>query len=66
MNAGEAKLIEHVRRYNQELAARRVEDDPVVRKLHVAKRITWMISLASAFLFYYLIDKMQEALSILR
>jgi hypothetical protein len=66
MNASEAKLIEHVRTYSRELAARRVEDDSVVRKLHVAKRITWMISLACAFLFYYLIDKMQEALSILR
>lgn len=66
MDAGEAKLIEHVRRHNQELAARRVEDDPVVKRLHVAKRIVWMISLAGAFLFYYLIDKMQEALSILR
>jgi hypothetical protein len=66
MTASEAKSIEDLRRYNRELAARRIEDDPVVRKLQVAKRITWMISLAGAFLFYYLIDKMQEALSILR
>lgn len=65
MTASEAKSIEDLRRYNQELAARRVEDDPVVRRLHMAKRIVWMISLAGAFLFYYLIDKMQEALSIL-
>ena len=57
--------VEALRRYNSELAARRVEDDPVVQRLQVAKRIIWMITLAGAFLFYYLIDKMQEALSIL-
>ena len=66
MNASETKSIDDLRRYNQELAARRVEDHPVVRRLHVAKRIVWMVTLAGAFLFYYLIDKMQEALSILR
>jgi hypothetical protein len=57
--------VEALRRYNRDLAERRVEDDPVVRGLQVAKRIVWMITLAGAFLFYYLIDKMQEALSIL-
>jgi len=65
MTTMEIKSIEDLRRYSQELAARRVEDDPVVQKWHVAKRIVWMISLAGAFLFYYLIDKMQEAISIL-
>ena len=65
MAASEAKSIKDLRRYNQELAVRRVEDDPVVRRLHVAKRIVWMLSLAGAFLFYYLIDKMHEAISIL-
>jgi hypothetical protein len=65
MAASEAKSIKDLRRYNQELAVRRVEDDPVVRRLHIAKRIVWMLSLAGAFLFYYLIDKMHEALSIL-
>jgi hypothetical protein len=66
MTTTELKSIADLRRYSQELASRRVQDDPVVRKLHAAKRITWMISLTGAFLFYYLIDKMQEALSILR
>jgi hypothetical protein len=58
MTASEAKSIENLRRYNQQLAVRRVEEDPVVRRLHVAKRITWMISLAGAFLFYCLINKL--------
>ena len=66
MTTMEINSIEGPRRYSQEPAARRVEDDPVVQKWRVAKRIVWMISLAGAFLFYYLIDKMHEALSILR
>ena len=45
---------------------RRVEDDPAVRRWHVAKRIVWMLALAEAFLIYYLLDKLQEALSILK
>jgi hypothetical protein len=65
MTASEANTIEARRRHHQELAARRVEDDPVVRRWHVAKRIVWMIALAAAFLFYYLIDKLREALTIL-
>jgi len=63
--AGTSSLAE-LRKYNQELANKKVEDDPVVRKLHVAKRITWMILVAGSFLFFYLIDKMSEAIAILR
>lgn len=66
MTVAELKLIEELHRHTEELASRRVEDDPVVRKLRVAKRIIWMILIAGAFLFYYLMDKMQEALAILR
>jgi hypothetical protein len=65
MTASEAKSMDDLRKYSQELAARRVEDDPAVQRWHVAKRIVWMISLAGAFLFYYLMDKMHEAISIL-
>lgn len=49
-----------------EATQRRVEDDPAVQRWHVAKRITWMLVLAEAFLIYYLLDKLQEALSILK
>lgn len=66
MDTSELTSIEDLREYCQDLATRRVENDPVVQKWHVAKRIVWMISLAGAFLFYYLIDKLHEALFILR
>lgn len=55
-----------LQKYNRELAAKKVEEDPVVRRLQIAKRITWMILLAGAFLFFYLMDKLNEALSILK
>jgi hypothetical protein len=61
----ELKLIAGLHRRSQELAARRVEDDPAVQKWYVAKRIVWMALLAAAFLIYYLIGKLLEALSIL-
>ncbi len=66
MIASEAKVIEEPSRRRQEVAVRRVEDDPAVQRWHAAKRIVWMLSLAGAFLFYYLIDKLHEALSLLR
>lgn len=65
MNETELKSLEDLHRYCRELAARKVEDDPRLQKLRVAKRIAWMVILAISFLFYYLLDKLQEALSIL-
>ena len=65
MATSEIKSIEDLRRQSLELAARQVDDDPVVQRWHVAKRITWMVLLAGAFLFYYLIEKLHEALAIL-
>ena len=55
-----------VARRRRDPVERSVEDDPAVQRWHVAKRIVWMISLASAFLIYYLLDKLHEALSMLR
>jgi len=66
MTGIEATAIDAARRQRQDTAERRVEDDPAVQRWHVAKRIVWMITLAEAFLIYYLLDKVQEALSILR
>ena len=65
MTTVELNSIEDLHRYCQDLAARKVEDDPVVRKLQSAKQATWLFVMTCAFLFYYLIDRMQEALSIL-
>ncbi|MGH8635408.1 MAG: hypothetical protein ACRET7_14915 [Burkholderiales bacterium] len=53
-------------RYRQGLALKKANDDLVLRKWQVAKRFTWMILLAGAFLVFYLMDKLNEALSILR
>jgi hypothetical protein len=57
--------LEDLHRYSEALARRSVDDDPVVRRLHSAKQIVWLFLLTLSFLFYYLIDKMQEALGIL-
>ena len=57
--------LESLQRYAQEVASRRVDDDPVVRKMHTAKQATWLFLLTLSFLFYYLIDKLQEALGML-
>ena len=62
MTKSEAAAIGQPRRSDE----RRVEDDPAVQRWHVAKRIVWMLVLAEAFLIYYLLDKLQEALSILK
>ena len=65
MNAAQLKSLEDLHRYAQEVAARRPEDDPKLQKLQLAKQTVWLFLLACMFLFYYLIDKMGEALSVL-
>jgi len=65
MSETELKSLVDLHRYCQELASRKVEDDPLTRKLQAAKRIVWLLLLAGAFLFYYLLDKLQAALSLL-
>ena len=66
MSETELKSLEDARRQSQEPAARRAGDDRVLRWMQVAKRITWMILVAGAFLAYYLLDKMQEAVALLK
>jgi hypothetical protein len=58
--------VEDLKSYNQELATRKPEDDPRVRRLQIAKRITWMVLLAAAFLAFYLMDKLSDALNLLK
>jgi hypothetical protein len=48
------------------IAARRVEDDPVVRRLQYAKQVTWLSLLTAAFLIYHLTGRMQDALYLVR
>lgn len=66
MGQAEINSLEDARQHNQERAARRAEAALPARWGPVAKRITWMALVAGSFLFYYLIDKLQEALSLLK
>ena len=53
-------------RHSQDLADNKAKDDRVVQRWRAAKRITWSILLAGSFLVFYMMDKLNEALSILR
>jgi hypothetical protein len=66
MDQVELKSLAELKSYNQELAGKKPEDNPAVQKLHTAKRITWVLLLAASFLAFYLLDKLSEALSILK
>ncbi|MGH8649505.1 MAG: hypothetical protein ACREUP_09395 [Burkholderiales bacterium] len=66
MSQTELKSIDEARRYNQELAARRAEDELPPRWAQIAKRITLIVLLGAAILIYYILDKMQEAVSLLK
>lgn len=65
MSETELKSFADVRRHSQELAARRAGDERALRRGKIAKRITWMVLIAGAFLVYYLFDKLEQALSLL-
>jgi hypothetical protein len=68
MGVGQADLksVEDLKSYNEELAARKPEDNPAVQRMQVAKRITWALLLAASFLAFYLMDKLSEALDLLK
>lgn len=66
MSQTEIKSLADVRRHSQVLAAQRTGVELPPRWAKVAKRITWMVLIAGAFLAYYLLDKLEEALSLLR
>ena len=59
------RSVEEFHQYSEELAKKRVEDDPKVQAWYLAKRSTGLFLLAFSFLFFYLIDKMVTALSLL-
>jgi len=65
MTATQLKSVVDLHKYAQDVAARRPERDPAVQKLHKAKQMVWLSLLTSMFLFYYLLDKMSEALALL-
>ncbi len=66
MTHTELRELTEFHRQTVELANKvQVGDDPAYRKWCVAKRVIWMGLLAGSFLFFYLISKMHEALTIL-
>ena len=66
MSETDLKSLDGARRYIREQEDRRARDDRVQRRAQVVKRITWMILLAAALLAYYLLDKLSEAVSLLK
>jgi hypothetical protein len=60
------RSIEDLRRYSLALASRNVADDPVVRALQSARQLTWFGMLCGSFLCYHLMDKLLEALLMLK
>jgi hypothetical protein len=60
------KSVEDLKSYNRELAGKKAEDNPAVQRMHVVKRITWVLLLAASFLAFYLMDKLSEALNLLK
>ncbi|MGH8623429.1 MAG: hypothetical protein ACREUB_07380 [Burkholderiales bacterium] len=66
MSQDESKSLAEPQRHGPDLADKSVKDSPAVRKWQVARRVMWMLLLAGAFLAYYLLDRLNEALSILK
>ncbi len=68
MSETKLKSLDDAHQYNQELAARvrRAEEELPPHWARIAKRITLIILLGGALLAYYLLDKMQEAVSLLK
>ena len=63
MNVSEIRLLEDFFGVPETRERRDVHEDPVLRRWQIIKRITLIALLAGAFLFYYLLDKLQQGLS---
>lgn len=64
MNLAEPRLHENLLGVPVQPARQRAERNPLVRAGQTAKRITLMFLLAGSFMFYYVLDKMNQALSV--
>ena len=64
MNDIEIKSVEDARKYREELAARKPEDDPGLAKWRTSKRYILLLLLVVSFLIYYLISVNIEVLSL--
>jgi hypothetical protein len=61
----EIKSLEDARRLVQVVSARNVENNSGVKAWQIAKQAAWLLLLVVAFLVYYLIGVIYEALSLL-
>jgi hypothetical protein len=64
MNMAELKRREEFFGVPVQSAQWRAENDPLICAWQTAKRITLMFLLAGSFMFYYVLDKMTQALSV--
>lgn len=64
MNEIKIKSLEDARRYREELAARKPEDDPGLAKWRTSKRYILLLLVVVFFLIYYLISVNIEVLSL--
>lgn len=64
MNEIEIKSVEDARKYREELAARKPEDDPGLAKWRTSKRYMLLLLLVVFFLIYYQISVNIEVLSL--
>jgi hypothetical protein len=64
MDMAEFKLREDFFGLPVRASGRGAENNRLIRAWQTAKRITLMLLLAGAFMFYYVLDKMSQALSV--
>ncbi len=64
MNLAELRFPEQLFGVHAQPARQRAERNSLVGACHTAKRITLMFLLAGSFMFYYVLDKMNQALSV--
>lgn len=61
MNLAELKSSGDLLGIHARPARKRVDTNPTVRAWRTAKRVTLMLLLAGSFMFYYVLDKMNQA-----
>ena len=64
MSEIEIKSVKDARKYREELAARKSEDDPGLAKWRTSKRYMLLLLLVVFFLIYYLISVNIEVMSL--
>lgn len=63
MNLSEVKLLEDFFGVPERPEQREVKQNSVVSAWRIAKRITLIILLAGAFMFYYVLDKLNQGIA---